>query len=250
MGRAGTMLRSLGTFLLFCLGSQVLGISPEDCEDALFHLDPDNCPYSYYRCYDNPDGGWEIEKHDCPDGTAFNPEINICDWEDNVPDDVCDDITHGPTHPTEKPTTTEEGEETTTDEGEATTPNPNPGSKKRLACYFGAWAFYRPGFGKFDIGDIDPHLCTHVFYAFANMNNHTWEAVAYDPWYDLSPHDEGFDGDHCHYNSFRRFTKLKKKNKDLKCILSIGGWNTGSEQWSDMAKDASRRKTFINSAVK
>ena len=27
---------------------------------------------------------------------------------------------------------------------------------KVVGCYFGAWAFYRPGTGKFDIPDIDP----------------------------------------------------------------------------------------------
>jgi hypothetical protein len=29
-------------------------ISPEECEDAEFHLDPDDCPASYFRC--TPDG--------------------------------------------------------------------------------------------------------------------------------------------------------------------------------------------------
>ena len=61
-----------------------------------------------------------------------------------------------------------------------------------------SWAFYRKGPGnylvpsshlirlfpgKFDIPDIDPHLCTHLNYGFANMDNQTWELVAYDPWY-------------------------------------------------------------------
>jgi len=247
------MFRTAAVFLAFGLAQTALGISPSDCEDAEFHLDPDNCPYSYYRCYKGPEGHWEIEKHDCPAGTAFNPAIEICDWEDNVPDDVCDDITHGPTHPTDEPTdkpTQPTDKPTTTEDGQDTTVGPTPGSKKRLVCYFGAWAFYRPGFGSFDIDDIDPHLCTHICYAFANMNNQTWEAVAYDPWYDLAPHDEGCDRDHCHYDSFRRFNKLKNKNKDLKTLLSIGGWNTGSEQWSEMAMDPSKRKIFVESSVK
>ena len=36
--------------------------------------------------------------------------------------------------------------------------------------------------GKFDIDDIDAHLCTHLNYGFANMDNQTWKLVAYDPW--------------------------------------------------------------------
>ena len=45
----------------------------------------------------------------------------------------------------------------------------------------------RPGYGKFDIKNIDTSLCTHGFYGFADLNNqtgdpHIWELVAYDPW--------------------------------------------------------------------
>lgn len=41
-------------------------------------------------------GGWTVEQHDCPPGTDFNPAINNCDWSDNVPDNVCDGVTHKP----------------------------------------------------------------------------------------------------------------------------------------------------------
>ena len=90
---------------------------------------------------------------------------------------------------------------------------------KIVGCYWGTWAYYRqningrinakytlknineivfttkitlytfrPGYGKFDIANIDPNLCTHGFYGFADLNNrtedpHAWELVAYDPWY-------------------------------------------------------------------
>ena len=47
--------------------------------------------------------------------------------------------------------------------------------------------FCRPGYGKFDVDNIDASLCTHGFYGFADLNNrtedpHAWELVAYDPW--------------------------------------------------------------------
>ena len=50
------------------------------------------------------------------------------------------------------------------------------------------YIFCRPGYGKFEIPNIDPNLCTHGFYGFADLNNrtedpHAWELVAYDPWY-------------------------------------------------------------------
>jgi len=228
------------------VGSSRANISPEECEDALFHMDPDNCPYSYYRCYHVAGGGWSVSQHDCPAGTAFNPAISQCDWEDNVPDNVCDGVTHKPTGPVEETTTrgpTGPTEPTTTTE------NQTPGGDKRLVCYFGAWSFYRPGDGKFDIDNIDPNLCTHLCYGFANMDNSTWKAVAYDPWYDLAPWDEGCDGDHCHYDSYRRFNALKQQNNKLKTLLSIGGWNSGSGQWSIMAADPNKRSIFIQSSV-
>ena len=193
---------------------------------------------------------WSVEHHTCPPGTGFNPAIGNCDWTGNLPSNICDGVTHKPTGPTESPTTTVVDHTTTTAVDHTTTSSSNPGNKKRLVCYFGAWAFYRIGFGQFDIDNIDPNLCTHLCYGFANMNNQTWEAVAYDPWYDLAPWDEGCDGDHCHYDSYRRFNALKQQNSELKTLLSIGGWNTGSGQWSIMAADPSKRSIFIKSAVK
>jgi hypothetical protein len=52
-------------------------------------------------------------------------------------------------------------------------------------CYYGSWAVYRPGAGKFDIEDIDPFLCTHLIYGFAGLDSTTWKIFAYDPWNDL-----------------------------------------------------------------
>jgi chitinase len=179
-------------------------------------------------------GGWTIEQNKCPDGTVFNPAISTCDWAANVPDNVCDGVTHKSTVPTSpRPTTAE----------------PPPGADTRLVCYFGAWAFYRPGAGQFDIDDIDPFLCTHLCYGFANMNNQTYEVVPYDPWYDLAPWDEGCEGGLCNYDSYRRFNALKTVNPRLKTFISIGGWNSGSEQWSEMALDPAKRKIFVESAV-
>lgn len=36
--------------------------------------------------------------------------------------------------------------------------------EKRMVCYYGAWAVYRPGRGKFVVEDIEPNLCTHLVY--------------------------------------------------------------------------------------
>jgi len=118
---------------------------------------------------------------------------------------------------------------------------------KVVGCYFGAWAFYRPGVGKFDIPDFDASLCTHGYYGFSNLDNHTWEMVPYDPWYDLAPED--CEPGYCNFDSYRRFTALAKDHSKFKPILSLGGWNAGSERFSVMAADSQKKQTFLDSVI-
>ena len=42
---------------------------------------------------------------------------------------------------------------------------------------------------------------------------------------------------------------LKKKKRNLKVLIAIGGWNEGSEKYSRMAMTEMSRKKFIDSAV-
>ncbi|XP_076044172.1 chitinase-3-like protein 1 [Oratosquilla oratoria] len=110
-----------------------------------------------------------------------------------------------------------------------------------ITCYFSSWAVYRPGPGKFDVEDVDPTLCTHLVFGFAGLSNHTWEIEVLDPWNEL--YDNGGHG------AFDRFTALKEKNKELKTILAVGGWNEGSKDFSVMANDPRKRRSFVTSAV-
>ncbi|NWW43423.1 CHIA chitinase, partial [Pedionomus torquatus] len=102
-----------------------------------------------------------------------------------------------------------------------------------LSCYFTNWAQYRPGPGKFMPSDIDPCLCTHLLYAFAGMNNN--EITTYE-WNDET--------------LYKSFNGLKKKNSNLKTLLSIGGWNFGSDKFSTMVSTPENRQTFIKSVIK
>ena len=52
-------------------------------------------------------------------------------------------------------------------------------------CYYGTWAVYRPGDGKFDVEDFDPMLCTHAIYGFAGLDEATYTIMALDPYNDL-----------------------------------------------------------------
>ena len=58
-------------------------------------------------------------------------------------------------------------------------------SGKRVGCYFGSWAVYRPGFGKFDVENIDPFICDFVVYSFAGLNPTTYQIQSLDPYNDL-----------------------------------------------------------------
>ncbi|XP_056635629.1 chitinase-3-like protein 1 [Diorhabda sublineata] len=108
-----------------------------------------------------------------------------------------------------------------------------------LVCYFASWAIYRNFSGKFDISDIDPHLCTHVCFAFIELYE-DGSLYVVDPW---ASNDEDDGG---HYHQFRSLAELKKSNPDLKLLLSLGGWNEGSKNFSIVSADPVRRIKLIN----
>ncbi|XP_008556590.3 chitotriosidase-1-like [Microplitis demolitor] len=110
-------------------------------------------------------------------------------------------------------------------------------AEKKIVCYFGSWSVYRPGNGKFDIGDVDPTLCTHLIYTFVGWNGNDVKVL--DPWNDLP---NGLDG-------FGRFNALRKKSPSIKTLVAIGGWNEGSLKYSKMASNQKSRERFADRAV-
>nr|XP_019591024.1 PREDICTED: chitotriosidase-1 [Rhinolophus sinicus] len=87
------------------------------------------------------------------------------------------------------------------------------GSATKLVCYFTNWAQYRAGAARFLPGNVNPHLCTHLIYAFAGMNNHQLSTIE---WNDEQLYTE-FNG--------------------LKNVFT------------DMVATANNRQTFVNSAI-
>uniref|UniRef100_W5KRD1 chitinase n=1 Tax=Astyanax mexicanus TaxID=7994 RepID=W5KRD1_ASTMX len=106
-------------------------------------------------------------------------------------------------------------------------------SSKQMGCYFTNWSQYRPGIGKYMPANVDPFLCTHLFYAFA-MINHANELITYE-WNDET--------------LYQSFNALKNSNPALKTLLAVGGWNFGSTQFSITVSNAANRQKFIQSSI-
>lgn len=53
-----------------------------------------------------------------------------------------------------------------------------------VVCYYGTWATYRYGAGKFNVEDINPNLCTHLIYSFVGIDNQG-TVVSLDTYLDL-----------------------------------------------------------------
>ncbi|UJR30603.1 hypothetical protein I4U23_018128 [Adineta vaga] len=102
--------------------------------------------------------------------------------------------------------------------------------KYKKICYFTNWAQYRLGPARFDPENIDPFLCTHIIYAFANIDNQTLLITK------VEDNDEDL---------YRRINALKTLNPKLKTVLAVGGWNMKSYAFSTMVHNHEKRRNFI-----
>ncbi|GFO03262.1 chitinase [Plakobranchus ocellatus] len=121
----------------------------------------------------------------------------------------------------------------------ASTEGPPVGAPcQRRVCYHTNWSQYRTGAGKFLPADLDPFLCTHIMYSFANLVNN--RLVPFE-W-----NDESTDHRLGHYE---QVTDLKKENPELKVLLAVGGWTMGSNPFTEMVATPETRADFIFSSI-
>ncbi|KAG8229921.1 hypothetical protein J437_LFUL009655 [Ladona fulva] len=108
----------------------------------------------------------------------------------------------------------------------------------KLVCYLESWSVYRREPMDFSITHLDPFACTHLIYAFAAIDPHSFS---------ITPHNEDFD---IVKGGYRAALGLKRTNPALKVLISVGGWaSEGGRKFSQMVSSASRRREFIRSVI-
>ncbi|XP_060083630.1 chitotriosidase-1-like [Ylistrum balloti] len=108
---------------------------------------------------------------------------------------------------------------------------PGTSAIKRV-CYFTNWAQYRASPMTFTAENLDPFLCTHIVYAFAQLDGNT---IATVEWNDLA--------------LYQRVMNWKGTNTNLKLMLAVGGFTHGVQRFSDMASSDQNIETFTANAI-
>ncbi|THV05045.1 glycoside hydrolase family 18 protein [Dendrothele bispora CBS 962.96] len=115
--------------------------------------------------------------------------------------------------------------------------------------YFVNWGIYGR---KFPPSKIPVNDLTHILYAFANVNSGSGEVSLSDLWADQDIHypgDSWNDAGTNLYGNFKAIYNLKKQNRHLKLLLSIGGW-TYSPSFHPVVVNPQLRQRFVESSVK
>ncbi|KXT03087.1 hypothetical protein AC578_7720 [Pseudocercospora eumusae] len=114
--------------------------------------------------------------------------------------------------------------------------------------YYASWAIYGRNWPP---QNIQTEALTHVLYAFAGINNKTGEAYLADEYADIQKQFDGDKPDNKTTNLFGNLKQLylhKKKNRNLKTLLSIGGWNLRT-YFAPALSTPEGRKTFARTSV-
>ncbi|KAL0064529.1 Chitinase 4 [Marasmius tenuissimus] len=117
-------------------------------------------------------------------------------------------------------------------------------------AYFVNWGIYT-GYN-FQPTDIDVSQVTHLLYSFADVSPSSGAISLTDSYADAEKHfpDDRWDetGNNL-YGCLKQLYLLKLANRNLKVLLSIGGWTYSQAGHFNFVTNAGARTTFVNNAV-
>ncbi|CAF4794720.1 unnamed protein product, partial [Rotaria sp. Silwood1] len=119
-----------------------------------------------------------------------------------------------------------------------------------VGCYFTNWSQYRQGYGYFIPSYIDPSLCTHLYYAFANINIKFRSPSPFEI-NDIKPiRINNSIKSLSSMSMYEQFNLLKIKNHRLKTLLSLGGATVNSTKFRYIFQTNKIRQEFIRNTIK
>nr|ABD48218.1 58 kDa endochitinase [Clonostachys rosea] len=129
------------------------------------------------------------------------------------------------------------------------TPLPPPVSGPKNMLYFGAWSIYGQ---KFRPQDMSVNKVSHILYAFGDIGS-DGSVISADPWADYQIRYSGDSQESSGSNAYgnvKQLYLLKQKYRNLKTLLSIGGYTYSQQgKFQAAANTAAGRQRFASTAV-